>query len=138
MNNDGNPKSQEQCCEAFGSPEQWRHVFSTCHRHWQRVGSHAVARKSKQRGDLQWLPSFFLFSPVVTNTVTYKRRNSTSSWFVFCFRSAFVLFTVCCSFLFLSVEDLPWSVEWLPGDSHSRIPVGSGRLLTPLSSMVDG
>jgi len=41
--------------------EQWRHFFSTRHRHWRRMGSRAAADNAQEAGGsgLSFLPSSF-------------------------------------------------------------------------------
>jgi hypothetical protein len=41
--------------------EQWRHFFSTRHRHWRRIGSHAAARNAGKWVGLAQLLLVFSF-----------------------------------------------------------------------------
>lgn len=136
-NSAGSSKPQEQRRETFGSAEQWRHVFSTCHHHWRRVNPHA-AGKSKQTGGSATTSSPLPFLAGGENNVTCKATKSPQTVDLF---SVLDLLLFCFPSVVLSsspVADLLWSVEWLTSDSRSQIPTGSSRSSTPPSSLVGG
>jgi hypothetical protein len=74
------PPKDTELQGSFLEPQRlWWRVDLTHSRHWRRVGSRAVVKRTGDGGDLQWLPPLFTFLAAVTNTVTCKKKHNKQS-----------------------------------------------------------